>query len=169
MKTTLLTPRPGLTPAPTPTRAPARRPVRKSALTALTLTRTALTAGGAVRAAEYISERGIAIEAPSPEPEKRRVEVVPGGFERAWEQQPPMIPHAIDKYSIDLRQNGCLKCHSVAAAEKEHAKPTPESHFLDRDGNKQDHLAGLRYFCTQCHAPQLSGAPLVENTFEGAH
>lgn len=133
----------------------------------LALCLTTLTGWGAVHAIDLVSERGTAIESPSPEPEKRKVEVVQGGFDRSWETQPPMIPHDIEKYEISLRQNGCLKCHSETTAEKEKTKPTPESHFLDRDGNKTDHLSTRRYFCTQCHAPQLSGAPLVENTFEG--
>jgi nitrate reductase (cytochrome), electron transfer subunit len=133
----------------------------------LALCLTALTGWGVAQGIDLVSERGTAIEAPSPEPQKRKVEVVQGGFDRSWETQPPMIPHDIEKYEISLRQNGCLKCHSEATAEKEKTKPTPQSHFLDRDGNKMDHLSTRRYFCTQCHAPQLSGAPLVENTFEG--
>ena len=107
------------------------------------------------------------LTAESAKPEKRKVEVVQGGFDRSYKEQPPMISHAVDKYSIDLRQNGCLKCHSEATAEKENTKPTPESHFLDRDGNKLDKLSSRRYFCTQCHTVQMEGAPLVENIFEG--
>jgi cytochrome c-type protein NapB len=128
---------------------------------------TTLVAWGGVFAVDLVSERGAPLDAPSSVPEKHKVEVVQGGFERAWETQPPMIPHAIEKYEISLRQNGCLKCHSTATAEKENTKPTPASHFLDRDGNKLDKLSSRRYFCTQCHAPQLSGSPLVDNTFEG--
>ena len=26
-----------------------------------------------------------------------------------------------------------------------------------------------RFFCAQCHVPQLEASPLVENTFEGAN
>ena len=131
----------------------------------LTLTLAALAASGTTLGVESL--RGEAIEDPSLPPERHKVEVVQGGIERSYKEQPPMIPHGIEKYSIDLRQNGCLKCHSEATAEKENTKPTPESHFLDRDGNKLDHLSSRRYFCTQCHAVQLEGAPLVENTFEG--
>lgn len=139
----------------------------KQKIATLGLCLTALTAWGGAQALEVISERGSAIEAPSAKPEKHKVEVVQGGFERDWKTQPPLIPHDIEKYEISLRQNGCLKCHSEATAEKEKTKPTPESHFLDRDGKKLDHLSSRRYFCTQCHAPQLTGAPLVENSFEG--
>jgi cytochrome c-type protein NapB len=137
----------------------------KTRIPTLVLALAAVGVWGVPQATDVISERGSAIEAPSPEPEKRKVEVVTGGFDRDWETQPPLIPHAIDKYSIDMRQNGCLKCHSEATAEKEKTKPTPESHSLDRDGKQLEGLSARRYFCTQCHTPQLSGAPLVENTF----
>jgi len=107
------------------------------------------------------------LTAASAAPVKYKVEVVQGGFERSYKEQPPMIPHGIDKYSIDLRQNGCLKCHSEATAEKENTKPTPESHFLDRDGNKLDKISPRRYFCNQCHTVQVEGDPLVVNVFKG--
>lgn len=139
----------------------------KQRIATLTLCLTALTAWGGASAVDVVSERGTAIEAPSAVPEKHKVEVVQGGFDRAWTTQPPMIPHDIEKYEISLRLNGCLKCHSEATAEKEKTKPTPESHFLDRDGNKLAQVSARRYFCTQCHAPQLTGAPIVGNTFEG--
>jgi len=42
-----------------------------------------------------------------------------------------------------------------------------ESHFLTRDGKKLDHVSSRRYFCTQCHAPQLEANPLVKNEFKG--
>jgi cytochrome c-type protein NapB len=125
------------------------------------------TWGGAF-AADLVSERGIALDAPSPEPEKRKVEVVQGGFDRNWATQPPLIPHDIEKYEITLKLNGCLKCHSDATFEKEKTKRTPDSHFLDRDGKKLADVSSRRWFCTQCHAPQLSGSPLVDNTFEGS-
>jgi cytochrome c-type protein NapB len=103
----------------------------------------------------------------SPEPEKKRVEVIEGGFERSFKEQPPMISHAVDKYPVTLNQNGCLKCHSEKTYEKEKAPRVSDSHYMDRDGNKLERLAPRRYFCMQCHAVQLKGAPLVENTFEG--
>ncbi len=133
----------------------------------LTLCLAALAAAGSVQAVDLVSERGSAIEAPSPVPAKHMVETVPGGFQRSYKEQPPMIPHDIEKYEISIRNNGCLKCHSDATYQQEKAKRTPDSHYLDRDGNKLPHLSSLRYFCTQCHAVQLSGGPLVENTFQG--
>lgn len=139
----------------------------KTRIATLPLGLAAVYVWSATALADLSSLRGMELDAPSAQPEKHKVEVVTGGFGRAWEQQPPMIPHAIEKYEISLRLNGCLKCHSEVTAEKEKTKPTPESHYLDRDGNKLEKLSSRRYFCTQCHAPQLSGNPLVENVFEG--
>ena len=123
-------------------------------------------AGAAVAAGENVeSLRGHAVTDTSGEAGNKQTLAVPGGFAVGWEEQPPMIPHPIDKYSIDLRQNGCLKCHSPATYEANKAPRVAESHFYDRDGNKLDHLAPRRYFCTQCHAPQAGVMPLVENVF----
>lgn len=99
--------------------------------------------------------------------ENMKVQVVQGGFQRSFEQQPPMIPHDIEKYDISLRSNGCLKCHSEETFEKEKAPRVSDSHYQDRDGNMLAKISSRRYFCTQCHTVQLSGAPLVENTFQG--
>ena len=138
----------------------------KKQIAILTLSLAALAMSGVALSIESL--RGDEnIEGPSAKPEKYKVEVVQGGFDRSYKEQPPMIPHGIDKYELNIRQNGCMKCHSEATAEKENTKPTPESHYLDRDGNKLDKLSSRRYFCTQCHTVQLEGAPLVENTFEG--
>lgn len=131
-----------------------------------TLTLAALALSGAALGFESLRGNSDLTDLSS-DPGKFKVEVVQGGFQKSFEEQPPMIPHGIEKYSIDLRQNGCMKCHSPATAEKENTKPTPASHFLDRDGKKLDKPSPRRYFCTQCHTVQLEGAPLVENTFEG--
>jgi len=120
---------------------------------------------GPTLADEVSSLRGHAVTDASDETVHKQTLAVPGGFAVAWEEQPPMIPHPIDKYSIDLRQNGCLKCHSPATFEANNAPVIAESHFYDRDGNRLDGLAPRRYFCTQCHAPQAGAMPLVENVF----
>ncbi len=138
----------------------------KKQIATLTLSLAALAMSTATLGLESL-RGGTDISDQSAEPVRLKVEVVQGGFDRSYKEQPPMIPHGIEKYSVDLRQNGCLKCHSEATAEKENTKPTPESHYLDRDGNKLEKLSSRRYFCTQCHTVQLEGAPLVENTFEG--
>ncbi|GAB6044297.1 nitrate reductase cytochrome c-type subunit [Endothiovibrio diazotrophicus] len=88
-----------------------------------------------------------------------------GGFGRAFELQPPMIPHGIGKDRITLQVNTCLRCHSAANYEKEKAPKIGDSHFFDRDGQVHKELSKRRWFCEQCHAPQMDAPPLVENTF----
>ena len=78
-----------------------------------------------------------------------------------------MIPHAIEKYEISLRINGCLKCHSEETYQTEKAPKLGDSHYLDRDGKRLEKLSMRRYFCTQCHAVQFDGVPLVDNAFQG--
>jgi len=89
------------------------------------------------------------------------------GFERSYIEQPPMIPHKIDKDKITLKTNTCMKCHSKKTYKKEKAPMVGESHFLDRDGKELAKVSSRRYFCNQCHAPQLKAAPLVKNDFVG--
>jgi cytochrome c-type protein NapB len=127
----------------------------------------AMLAAGLCVAEQVSSLRGHAVTDGSDEVLNKPTLAVPGGFDVAWEEQPPMIPHPIDKYSIDLRQNGCLKCHSPATYEANNAPKIADSHFFDRDGNPTEKVAARRYFCTQCHAPQASAMPLVENVFPG--
>jgi cytochrome c-type protein NapB len=103
----------------------------------------------------------------SGDPAKRKLMVVEGGIERSFTEQPPMVPHEVDKYEVTLKNNGCMKCHSEKTYEKENAPKIGDSHYIDRDGNKLDTLSSRRYFCGQCHAPQLKGEPLVENQFQG--
>ncbi len=98
--------------------------------------------------------------------ERRKQATVDGKFDRSWKQQPPTIPHKIEKDEITLQVNTCLRCHGVANYEKEKATKVGDSHFVAADGTKSDKLDMRRYFCNQCHAPQLNVDPLIENTFE---
>ena len=86
---------------------------------------------------------------------------------RTFEEQPPLVPHLNDKYTINLTENKCLDCHMVQPG-KDEAKSVvmSESHFTDRDGNKLDKPSGGRHFCTQCHVPQVDAQPLVGSTFQ---
>ncbi len=113
------------------------------------------------------SLRGADIEKTSAKPTKRKLVEQAGGFERSFKEQPPMVPHVVDKYEVNLKNNGCLKCHSEATYEREKAPKTGDSHYVDRDGKTLKKISSRRYFCNQCHAPQLKGDPLVENVFEG--
>ena len=128
-----------------------------------------LVTSGTVTAKESIASlRGVEdLEGKSLKVTKKKVVSQEGGFERSYKQQPPMIPHKIDKYKINLKNNGCLKCHSKKNYKKEKAPMLGESHFLTRDGKKLEKVSSRRYFCNQCHAPQVDANPLVKNDFQG--
>ena len=128
-----------------------------------------LITSGTVTAKESVASlRGTAdLEGSSLKVTKKKVVSQEGGFERSYKQQPPMIPHKIDKYKISLKNNGCMKCHSKKNYKKEKAPLVGESHFLSRDGKKLQEVSSRRYFCNQCHAPQVDANPLVKNEFEG--
>lgn len=86
-------------------------------------------------------------------------------FVRNYRQQPPLIPHSIDQYQIDLSANQCLACHDWSNAGDRGAPTLSMTHYLDRDGQQLDAVAGTRWFCNQCHVPQANTPPLVESTF----
>ncbi|MCB1758496.1 MAG: nitrate reductase cytochrome c-type subunit [Gammaproteobacteria bacterium] len=102
------------------------------------------------------------------EPMKKKPLVVKGGIERSYKQQPPVVPHKIDKDEINLKVNTCMNCHSEKTYESKKAPKVGDSHYVTRDGKVQETISSRRYFCNQCHAPQVTADPLVENTFEGA-
>ena len=85
---------------------------------------------------------------------------------RNYFQQPPLIPHRIREYRITTNNNKCLSCHSWKNAAKARATKISQTHFADRDGNAHSTVAARRYFCTQCHVPQVDAKPLVENEFK---
>jgi cytochrome c-type protein NapB len=87
--------------------------------------------------------------------------------ERTFEEQPPVLPHESDKYTINLNENKCLECHMKQPG-KDEAKSVEmsESHYINRAGEKLDKPAGARHFCTQCHVPQVDAPPLVDSTFQ---
>lgn len=91
-----------------------------------------------------------------------------GNHPRAFRQQPPLIPHRIEKYEVDLKVNQCLYCHEWQNSKKMGATQISETHYIDRDGRRLDVVAGTRWFCTQCHVPQTDAEPLVENQFAPA-
>lgn len=90
---------------------------------------------------------------------------VKGGIKRNYKLQPPLIPHSIEKDRITLRGNTCLKCHSEKNHKKEKAPAIGKSHYLDRDGKRLTKVSKRRWFCNQCHAPQMQADPLVQNNY----
>jgi len=85
---------------------------------------------------------------------------------REYVQQPPLIPHKIDGYQITAKYNKCLTCHSWNNYKQSGATKISQTHFEDREKNVLANVSARRYFCVQCHVPQATAAPLVENTFK---
>ena len=84
---------------------------------------------------------------------------------RNYPEQPPVIPHSIDGYQIDLRSNKCLSCHARARTAESQAPMISITHFMDRDGQFLASVSPRRYFCTECHVPQNSSKPPISNDF----
>lgn len=87
-------------------------------------------------------------------------------LDRDYLQQPPLIPHTIDNYQVDLRYNKCLSCHSWKNHKRHRATKISQTHFESRDGAILSNVSARRYFCTQCHVPQTDTRPLIENEFQ---
>lgn len=85
---------------------------------------------------------------------------------RDYVQQPPLIPHKITNYRINMKSNKCMSCHSWANYRQARATKISQTHFEDRDKNVMANVSPRRYFCTQCHVPQVEAPPLVENAFK---
>lgn len=85
---------------------------------------------------------------------------------RDFVQQPPLVPHAIEGYKVNLKFNKCLTCHSWANYKNAKATKISQTHFEDREGEVLANVSARRYFCTQCHVPQIDANPLVENEFQ---
>ncbi|MBT7409170.1 MAG: nitrate reductase cytochrome c-type subunit [Methylococcales bacterium] len=88
---------------------------------------------------------------------------------RDYLQQPPLIPHKTEGYAINLRNNKCLNCHSWSNYKESGATKISLTHFKNRAGNELSNVAPRRYFCTQCHVPQVSAKPIAKNTFRPLH
>ena len=143
-----------------------KRSLTKKVISIFLLAMTAMIFSSAAFSVESL--RGdSALDSKANKASKHKVATVSGGIERNYKLQPPMIPHKIDKYTISLKNNGCMKCHSEKAYKKEKAPKVGDSHYIDRDGKTLKQVSSRRYFCNQCHAPQTADNPLVENTYEG--
>jgi len=119
------------------------------------------------RAADVQSLRGaMDIEDPSAPVDIKKVQPDRDPIPRDYVQQPPLIPHKIDNYKITLKFNKCLTCHSWKNYKRYGATKISQTHFEDRDANVLANVSARRYFCTQCHVPQVDAKPLVENEFK---
>ena len=86
-------------------------------------------------------------------------------IDRNYVQQPPLIPHSIRGYQVNLNANKCLSCHSFKNAGEMGATKISVTHFITREGTTLSDVSPRRYFCLQCHVTQADAKPLVENTF----
>ena len=84
---------------------------------------------------------------------------------RNYPMQPPLIPHQIDNYQLDLRFNKCMDCHGRTRTQESGAPMVSVTHFQDRDGNMLGEISPRRYFCTGCHVAQTDARVPVKNTF----
>jgi len=84
---------------------------------------------------------------------------------RNYPEQPPVIPHSIDGYQIDINGNKCLSCHARARTAESQAPMVSITHFMDRDGQFLASVSPRRFFCTECHVPQSVVSPPVSNDF----
>ncbi|WP_170789976.1 nitrate reductase cytochrome c-type subunit [Ruegeria lacuscaerulensis] len=116
------------------------------------------------QSAQVEALRGAEVDEPVPLDQVHRT--IEGRMQRNYRQQPPLIPHSIEQYQIDLRTNQCLSCHDWTKAGERNAPTLSMTHYLDREGRELDQIAGTRYFCNQCHVPQADTPALVDNVFE---
>ena len=107
---------------------------------------------------------GLDLDSKAPEQKKYAKDGEP--IARDYVQQPPLIPHKIKGYKVNLKSNKCLSCHSWKNYREAGATKISQTHFEDRDANVLANISARRYFCTQCHVPQVNAEPLVENTFK---
>ena len=107
-----------------------------------------------------------ALNEDSTEPEMKHWQLDRDPIPRDHVKQPPLIPHKIQGYRINLKFNKCMSCHSWTKYKEAGATKISQSHFEDRDNNVMANVAARRYFCTQCHVPQVDVKPIVGNTFE---
>lgn len=85
---------------------------------------------------------------------------------RNYVQQPPVIPHKIRDYTVDLRSNKCLSCHSWERYKQSGATKVSLTHFVTRGGHALATISPRRYFCLQCHVPQAIIDPLIGNSYQ---
>ncbi|TLU66952.1 nitrate reductase cytochrome c-type subunit [Thalassotalea litorea] len=88
---------------------------------------------------------------------------------RNYPMQPPLIPHSVRGYEVNLNVNKCMSCHARSRTNDSQAPMVSVTHYMDRDGNFLAEISARRYFCNQCHVPQLSTEPKVANDFVDMH
>jgi nitrate reductase (cytochrome), electron transfer subunit len=145
-----------------------KKTLKFSLLTAL----VTIVAACATSAVDIATLRADSISTPDVAPtEKPYLGKSPGQLvliERSFQGQPPLIPHAIDKFDITPEANDCLDCHISDELNGKKMPMLPKSHLLAQTKADADpELSMRRYQCNSCHVPQVDAKPLVENDFRG--
>ncbi len=144
--------------------------MKSSIVAGLILMTSSVLISTTLGAVEVNSLRGASdIEAPSNQVVIKRNISDQAPISREYVQQPPLIPHKTKGYQINLKFNKCLTCHSWANYQKSGATKISLTHFSGRDGEAMSNVAPRRYFCNQCHVPQMNAKPLVENSFQSVN
>jgi cytochrome c-type protein NapB len=97
---------------------------------------------------------------------KKPIESLP--MERDFTQQPPLVSHAVDNYPVTKNFNKCMDCHSWERYREAKATKVSQTHFKTSEGQDLANISPRRYFCLQCHVPQVDAKPLVANDYERA-
>ena len=87
-------------------------------------------------------------------------------YASAYVYQPPLIPHQIRHYELSTNANKCLSCHSFKNSRESGATKISVTHYATREGQVLSDVSPRRYFCLQCHVPQVAADALIENTFK---
>lgn len=114
-----------------------------------------------LRGSAALDEEPAAVDIARPSTGKR--------FTRNYRQQPPLIPHRIEKYQIDVKANQCLGCHDWPQNVDANAPKVSETHYVSPAGVRLNRISGSRWFCNQCHVPQAQAPALVPNTFTSSN
>jgi len=125
----------------------------------------AITAAALAADAPRLTGPTPALESPTAPPLARQLNTEGRRAMRNYPEQPPVIPHAIEGYALDLNANKCMSCHARRFTEQSQAPMISVTHYQDREGNTLGGLAPRRYACLTCHVPQTEARPLVENRF----
>jgi cytochrome c-type protein NapB len=91
-----------------------------------------------------------------------------GEFELNFDHQPPLIPHKTRGMKINMTFNQCLGCHSDENYKEEEAHKMSSTHFFTREDVRLKELSPRRYFCLQCHVPQVDREALIGSDYSNA-
>ncbi len=128
-----------------------------------------LSAAAVPLSAQTVSSiRGVDVAAPEIPAGAYKVIPDQAPIERDYVQQPPLIPHKVEGYEVSKNFNRCMDCHAWSRYKEAGATKVSLTHFKDRDGGELSNISPRRYFCLQCHVPQMDTKPLVGNSFKRA-